>query len=84
MEYKLNIPLSFHQLLDLIQQLPAPVQRRLITTLEKQQVVPKIQMKTIEQVKNKNYIYPTNKNPQSIIGIWENEPEIDSFFDNKK
>ncbi len=58
-------------------QLPAITQQRLITAIELQQRPPaKLQMKTVAQIKDKNYRYPT-KQPQKLVGLWENEPEID-------
>lgn len=85
MEYKLNIPLNFHQLLDLVLQLPASAQKRLITVLKDQQSnLPKIHMKTVAQIKNETYQYPTYKQPQKLVGIWENDGEMDDFFNSNQ
>jgi len=83
MEYKLNIPINFHQLLDLVLQLPAPAQKRLMSALKsKQSTLPKIQMKTVAQIKAESYNYPTHKQPQKLVGIWENDGEMDFFFNS--
>ncbi|NJL11799.1 MAG: hypothetical protein HC913_01420 [Microscillaceae bacterium] len=80
MEYKLQIPLSFQQLTNLVLQLPTSAQKRLVAAIESQQSPPpKIQMKTVAQIKDTNYRYP-HKQPQKLVGLWENEPEMDQFF----
>jgi hypothetical protein len=77
MEYNL---ISYEQLLNLVLQLPKPTQKRLITAIKRQhETLPKIQTKTVEQINGKNYQYP-NKQPQKIVGIWENEVEMDKLI----
>lgn len=80
MKYNIQLPLNFQQLLNLILQLPKVEQKRLVQAIEnEEQSFPKIEMKTIAQIKNKNYQY-TRKDPQKIVGIWENEEAIDNYF----
>jgi hypothetical protein len=80
MKYNLQIPLNFSQLLDLVLQLPKTAQTRLVVAIENQEkTLPKIKMKTIVQIKDKNYQYP-NKEPQKMVGLWEDDGVIEFFL----
>lgn len=80
MEYNIQLPISFEQVLQLILQMPLSEQKRLTEALSQNNAwIPNIPMKTIDEILAEDYQYPSH-NPQSLIGAWEGNEDIDTIL----
>lgn len=80
MEYNVQLPLSFQQLLHLVLQLPIAEQKRLTEAISQHHTwMPNLPMKTIDEILAEEYQYPPHK-PQRLIGAWDGNESIDTLL----
>lgn len=80
MEYNIQLPLSFQQLLHLVLQLPIAEQKRLTEAIAQNNTwMPNLPMKTIDEILAEDYQYP-QRNPQRLIGAWDGNESIDTLL----